>query len=265
MNYLYSTAGWFLGLLSARRVRWALVASSALGMLSLLAGALLFAPREAVEGDVQRVFYIHVPMAWVAYLAFAIVFIASAFYLWKHEPRWDILARSSAEIGLVFTTLVLTTGAIWGRPIWGTWWAWDARLTTTLILWVLYAGYLAVRAFAGQDEPAMRFAAVVGILAFLDVPIVHLSVTWWRTLHPQPIVVRPLGTQALPGEMLIVLGIGLVAMSLFYLALLSMRFSSGIIEWRMLLARRRAIARATRSAPVSSEVVRPTRRVGEPG
>ncbi len=234
-----------VSLLTDGRLRRLLPAPAAAAIFATLFGAFIYAPTEAVEGEVQRIFYLHVPLAWVAYMAFGVVALGSSMYLWRKQPAWDILARSSAEIGLVFTTLVLLTGAIWGRPIWGTWWAWDARLTTTLILWVLYTGYLTIRAFAGVEEQGARFASVVGIIAFLDVPIVHLSVTWWRTLHPQPIIVRPLESPALPDEMLLVVALGLVAMTLLYTTLLSLRFGVGQLEWELRMARRRAYARTT--------------------
>jgi len=226
------------------RLRQAAIVAAALAMLATLFGAFIYAPADAVEGDVQRIFYIHVPMAWVAYLAFGIVAASSLMFLWRKQSRWDVLARSSAEVGLIFTTLVLLTGAIWGRPIWGTWWAWDARLTTTLILWVLYAGYLTIRSFVGEEESGARFAAVVGVLGFVDVPIVHMSVTWWRTLHPQPIVVRPLESPSLPSEMLAVMLIGVVAMTLVFVTLLALRYAVGIADERLRLRRRRAYARA---------------------
>ncbi|HVX31434.1 MAG TPA: cytochrome c biogenesis protein CcsA, partial [Nitrolancea sp.] len=111
---------------------------------------LVWAPKDAIQGNAQRIFYIHVPMAWVAFLAFGVVFLAAVLYLWKRALIWDQIARSSAEIGLVFTTLVLVTGSFWGRPIWGTWWTWDARLTTTLLLWFIFLGYFMIRAYAGD-------------------------------------------------------------------------------------------------------------------
>ena len=151
---------------------------------------MLYAPTERVQGDAQRIFYVHVPLAWVAYLAFFVVFVASVAYLRTRRERWDVLALASAEVGLLFTTLVLVTGSLWARPIWGTWWSWDARLTTTLVLWLLYAGYRMVRAYAGDAARGARYAAVLGIVGFLDVPLVHQSVVWWRTLHPGP-TVRP--------------------------------------------------------------------------
>jgi heme exporter protein C len=197
----------------------ALAALSGFSLLAVLAGALLYAPTERVQGDVQRIFYIHVPLAWVAYLAFFVVFVASIGYLWKRTPRWDVLGRSSAELGILFTTLVILTGSLWAKPIWGTWWSWDARLTTTLLLWLIYVAYLMVRAYAGEAARGARYAAVVGIVGFLDVPIIHQSVVWWRTLHPGPTVVRE-SSSGLPAAMLYVLLLSLVAFTVVYAYLL---------------------------------------------
>lgn len=149
--------------------------------------ALFYAPREATMGDAQRIFYFHVPSAWVGFLSFFIVFVASILFLVKRERRWDALALSAAEIGVVFTTLVLLTGPLWAKAAWGTYWVWDARLTTTLVLWLIYVGYLMLRAGA-DDMKRARMAAVLGIVGFLDVPIIYLSVTWWRTMHPTLLV-----------------------------------------------------------------------------
>ena len=204
-------------------VRSVLASLSALGLLSTLAGALLYAPTERVQGDVQRIFYFHVPLAWVAYLAFFVVFGASVAYLRTRRERWDALALASAEVGLLFTTLVLVTGSLWARPIWGTWWSWDARLTTTLVLWLLYAGYRMVRAYAGDAARGARYAAVLGIVGFLDVPLVHQSVVWWRTLHPGPTVVQAGGRIGMPAPMFQVLLLSLLAFTLLYLYLLRER------------------------------------------
>jgi heme exporter protein C len=197
--------------------------ATAVALLAALAMALLYAPTERVQGDVQRIFYFHVPAAWIAYLAFAVVLVGSVAYLWQRELRWDMLAQASAEIGVVFTTLALVTGSIWGRAVWGTWWTWDARLTTTLILWFIYAGYLMLRAYVGERERAARSCAVLGIVGFIDVPIVHMSVQWWRTLHPQPVVVRPGDAPALPPTMLTTLLVALLAFTLLYALLLVLR------------------------------------------
>jgi heme exporter protein C len=149
--------------------------------------ALFYAPREATMGDAQRIFYFHVPSAWVGFLSFFIVFVASILFLLKRERKWDALALSAAEIGVVFTTLVLLTGPLWAKAAWGTYWVWDARLTTTLVLWLIYVGYLMLRA-GSDDMKRARMAAVLGIIGFLDVPIIYLSVMWWRTMHPTLLV-----------------------------------------------------------------------------
>jgi heme exporter protein C len=185
--------------------------------------ALVLAPTERVQGNVQRLFYFHVPSAWVAYLAFALVLVGSVAYLWKRSLQWDLLAHAAAEIGVVFTTITLVTGSIWGRAVWGTWWTWDARLTTTLLLWFIYAGYLMLRAYAGERERAARYCAVLGIIGFVDVPLVHMSVRWWRTLHPQPVVVRPEAGPALPPAMLVTLLVALTAFTLLFVLLLILR------------------------------------------
>jgi len=149
----------------------------------------IYAPTEELMGDVQRIFYFHVSLAWVAFLAFFIVFLSSIFYLVKKEQqkeqmKWDILASSSAEIGIIFCTLVLITGSIWAKVAWNTWWTWDPRLTTTLVLWLLYIAYLILRFYISEYSKRARFAAVYGIIAFIDVPIVWVSIRWWRTIHP---------------------------------------------------------------------------------
>ena len=138
----------------------------------------------------QRIFYFHVPCAWVAFAAFGIVAIAGVFYLWLKDQIWDDLGYAAAEIGMVFCTLVLITGSLWAKPIWGTWWTWDSRLTTTFILWLLYGGYLMLRAMADDTPEVARFGAVIGIVAALDVPVVVLSVRLWRTIHPAVLITR---------------------------------------------------------------------------
>jgi len=148
-----------------------------------LSMALFYAPMERTMGDAQRIFYFHVPSAWIGFLAFFIVFLASLLFLWKRDRKWDALALSAAEIGVVFTTLVLLTGPLWAKKAWGAFWVWDARLTTTLVLWLIYVGYLMLRSSA-ESERRARFAAVLAIVGFLDVPIIYASVQIWRTMHP---------------------------------------------------------------------------------
>jgi len=175
----------------------------------------------AVQGDAARIVYFHVPMAWVAFLAFFVVFGASIAYLRTGTDRWDRLGRASAEVGVIFTTLVLITGAIWGYPIWGTWWSWDPKLTTTLILWFMYVAYLMVRSYA-EPPRGPRFAAIVGIVAFFDVPIVYLSSYWWRTLHPPP-AIGPLAEQQPSSSIVWILMLSLVAFTVFFAFLVRVR------------------------------------------
>lgn len=179
-------------------------------MMAMIVGALVAAPREIIEGEVQRLMYLHVPSAVIMYLAFGVTAFASGVFLWKRDIRWDALARASAIVGVFLCGMVLATGAIWGKPIWGVYWSWDARLTSTLVLFLIYSAYLLARSVAGPlDEQAARFAAIFAIIGIADIPIIQMSVRWWRTLHPQPIVLQP--DPALPGEMLLVLLIGFIA------------------------------------------------------
>ena len=191
--------------------RWiVLPVMTSITMMAMLIGAVLAAPREVIEGDVQRLMYIHVPSAINAYLAFGITATASAIFLINGKMRWDAIARASAGVGILLTLFILSTGAIWGKPIWGIYWTWDARLTSTLVLLLIYCGYLLVRSLGNvNDTKVARYAAIVGLIGYLDIPLIHFSVDWWRTLHPQRIVfdIRP----ALPAEMLIVLGIAFLA------------------------------------------------------
>ncbi len=217
--------------------RWQLLPPlTGVAMLAMIVGALVAAPREVVEGEVQRIFYIHLPVIAASYLAFTVVFVASIGVLWKRDMRWDAVARSAATVGVLFTGLTLATGAIWGKPIWGVWWAWEARLITTLLLFLIYGGYLLVRSIsAPNDEQAARYAAVLAIVGFLDIPLIHMSTRWWRTLHPDPIVIR--ARPALPAEMMIVLVIGLIAVTLLALWLLVLRGEAERLAQRTLSIR----------------------------
>jgi heme exporter protein C len=149
--------------------------------------ALVVAPTEQTMGEVQRIFYYHAPTAWVAGLCFFVNFLASVAYLLRRNSNADALAAASAEVGVVFCTIVLITGPIWARPVWGIWWTWDARLTTTLVLWLIYVGYLILRRFATGSQ-TQTLAAVVAIFGFVDVPIVYMSIRWFRTQHPSPVI-----------------------------------------------------------------------------
>jgi heme exporter protein C len=198
-----------------------------LGIAGVYVVALAFTPIEAHQGLAQKIFYIHVPAAWSALLAFSLVGIASVLYLWLEDPRLDLFAASSAEVGVAFSAVMLTTGPIWAKPIWGTWWTWDARLTLTLFLFFLFVGYLSLRTAVHDRHERARFSAVVGIMGMLLVPFVHLSVYLFRTLHPQPIVLKP-SAPSLPWEMLRTLLLSVLMFTLLYLGLLTMRYGLGL-------------------------------------
>ena len=205
-----------------RKVRNGTTPLAGFGLIASAYFIVAYAPEEAQQGIVQKIFYGHVASAWASYLSFFITFASSALYLWKRDRAWDLLALASAEVGVIFCTAVLLSGPFWGKPIWGTWWTWDARLTTTLVLWLIYVGYLLLRPFSGEGERGARFAAVVGIIGFLDIPLIHLSVRWWRTLHPKPIVMNAQGPQ-LPPEMLITLFVTLATFTMLALSFIAIR------------------------------------------
>jgi heme exporter protein C len=172
-----------------------------IAVIALLAGLVMafgVAPRETTQGNVQRIMYVHVPAVWVAYLAFIAVFGASIAYLWTRAAGADHLAHASAEVGVVFLGVNIATGAIWGKPTWGTWWTWDARLTSVAVVFVIFVGYLLVRRMTDDPERGTRFAAVVGVIGALNIPLVHFSVYWWRTLHQPPTFVKPGPSAASP-------------------------------------------------------------------
>jgi heme exporter protein C len=196
-----------------------------LAVLALAVGAVMgfaIAPREATQGNVQRIMYLHVPTAWVAYLAFGVVLVASIAYLARRAPGADRLAHASAEVGVVFTGLTIAAGSIWGKPTWGTWWTWDARLTSVAILFVMYLGYLLLRGMIDDRERAARYCAVLGIVAALDVPLVHFSVYWWRTLHQPPSVLKP-GSVTMPPAILGALLVNLAAFTILYVYFVAKR------------------------------------------
>ncbi len=161
---------------------WMAIALIAVG--SML--GLVVLPADALQGEVQRLLYVHVPVAWVMMLAFFVVFLMSILYLVQRRLKWDLLAVSAAELGVLGAVLTLILGTLWGRPTWGIWWAWDPRITTTALLVPIYTGYLVVRSMTEDPEQRARWAAVIGLIAFVQVPIVYLSVFWWRSLHQPP-------------------------------------------------------------------------------
>jgi heme exporter protein C len=182
--------------------------------------AFIYAPVERVMGAVQKIFYFHVASAWVCFFALFVTFIASIVFLKKRSKESDYIAAASAEIGLLFCTIVLITGPLWARPVWGAYWSWDPRLTTTLVLWFIYAGYILLRKFIIETERKRVYSAVLGIIGFVDVPIVFFSIRWWRTMHPN---VLQKGGGGITGEMLAALLISIAAFTLLYLALMNKR------------------------------------------
>lgn len=182
----------------------------------------LYAPTEKFMGHIQRIMYFHVPSAFVAFAAFGIVFGAGIMYLYTKNKKWDYLALSSAEIGVVFTTFVLISGSLWARPVWNAWWVWDdPRLVTSLILWFMYIAYLMIRTSVKGDERLRKFAAVFGIIGFIDVPLVYFSVKWWRTIHPK--VIDEQGVH-MPPEMAQTLFFSVIAFFFLFATILIYRY-----------------------------------------
>ena len=195
---------------------------AAVGLGAGLVMAFGVAPREATQGNVQRIMYLHVPSVWVAYVAFAVVFVASIIYRARRAEWADHVAHASAELGVLFTGLTIATGSIWGKPTWGAWWTWDARLTSVSILFVMYLGYLLLRGMIDEGDRAARYAAVLGVVAALNIPLVHFSVYWWRTLHQPPSLMRP-GGSSMPSVIVAALLVNFAAFSLLYLYFLAKR------------------------------------------
>ena len=193
-------------------------AAALVGVAWLLAFGLGFSPADRDQAESVRILYVHVPSAWLAYLAFVVTAISSAIYLFskRHSLGWDRLAGASAEVGVLFMGITLATGMIWGRLTWGVFWEWDARLTTTAFLFVTYVGYLAVRRLGGSHEQRAKRSAILALLALLEIPLVHWSVRLWRSLHQEASVLRPDGDVKMDGLMLFSLFVGIIAFTLLY-------------------------------------------------
>ena len=190
-------------------------------MMAALYLVFIYVPTEEIMGIVQRLFYLMVPVAWLALLSFLVVFVGSIGYLVNKQSKWDILAHSSAELGIVFTTLALIVGSLWAKPVWGVWWTWEARLTATLVLWLIYIAYFMVRSFATEESRGATFAAVVGVVGFVDIPIVILATTLWRGMHPPMLIFQG----GLVPSMLLTLLVGIAAFTALYFVLLIQRVS----------------------------------------
>jgi len=194
--------------------------------------ALVVSPDDAQQGDAVRLLYLHVPTAWIAYLAFFVTAISSILWLVPRTRRatWDLLAGASAEVGVIFTGLTLVLGSLWGRPVWGVWWEWDARLTTTAILFFLYLGYLALRRTGATADERGKRCAIAALIAFADVPIVHFSVTWWQTLHQTGTVFNPEMNATIHGSMAFTLVFAVGAFTLLYAYLVQLRLRVAELE-----------------------------------
>ena len=203
--------------------------TSIIGLLACALWVFLKLPIEASQGFPQKIMYLHVPSVITTYLAFFVVFVFSIAYLWKRELMFDQIAKASAEVGLVFCALVLITGAIWGQTTWGTYWVWDARLTTTLLLFLIFMGYFLLRMSVNDRDKEARLASVLGIIGFLDIPIIHKSVEWWRTLHQPSTLFKVdsgVAKPSMPSELLYPLLATIFVMLAFYLFLLLLRFQT---------------------------------------
>ncbi|MGD1994318.1 MAG: cytochrome c biogenesis protein CcsA [Anaerolineae bacterium] len=194
---------------------------SAVAVLTALGMVFLYAPRELTMGDVQRIFYFHVASAWVGFFAFFVTFLAGIAYLMQSRRRWDILALSSVEVGLTFITMTVATGALWAKPVWGTYWTWEPRLTISAVQLLIYIAYGMLRAAIDNPEQQARFAAVYGIVAFVTVPLSWFAIRWWRTIHPD--VVTGGGGMAITPRMTHTLLASLAAFTLLYFTLLRQR------------------------------------------
>jgi heme exporter protein C len=225
-----------------RRAGMALAAVGLAGLVLVYWLSFFWVSTEVTQGVAQRIFYVHVPAAWTSFLAFGISAFTSAMYLWLRDERLDRAALSAAEGGMVFATIMLTTGPLWGKIAWGTYWTWEPRLTLTLLLWFIFLGYFMVRRSTDDPEKGKRYAAVVAIVGALDIPFIHFSVLWFRSLHPQPVVVRPEDGPALPGDMLTTLLTSLAAFTVLFLGLFMLRYALEGIRQHVDMRARRATA-----------------------
>lgn len=201
-------------------VRDVLLVASALAMGITLYMVFMWVPTEQNLGVSQRIFYFHVPLGWIGMVSIVIVAFASVMHLWTGRQRWDDLAYSTAEIGVIYATLILVTGAIWAKPVWGVWWAWDPKLTTTLILWFIYVGYLMIRVYGPAGTQGKRFASVIALIGAIDAPIIYKATDWWRTAHPDNNIPSDLN-----GQMLLTLLASVIAFTILYSYTLAERYA----------------------------------------
>ena len=206
-------------------VKDGLLVVSAVLMAVTLYLVFLWVPTEVNLGVSQRIFYFHVPMAWLGMVSIVIVAIASAAHLITRKEKWDSFAYATAEVGVVFLTLLLVTGIIWNRPVWGVWWTWDARLTTTLILWFIYVSYLMLRAYGPKGSQGARYGAVVALIGALDTPIIYMATVWWRTVHPELNIGPLVESGGLDSSMRLTLWVSVLAFTVLYAYVLGERYA----------------------------------------
>lgn len=207
-----------------RRTGTALTLLGLVGLVLVYALSFFWVSTEVSQGVAQRIFYVHVPAAWTSFLAFGLSALTSGMYLWLRDERLDRAALCAAEGGMVFATIMLTTGPLWGKIAWGTFWTWEPRLTFTLLLWFIFLGYFLVRSSTEDPQKGKRFAAVVAIVGALDIPFIHLSVVWFRSLHPEPVVLKPDGP-TLPADMLTLLMTSLAVFTALFFGLFLLRYA----------------------------------------
>ena len=197
-----------------------LLVGSALMMALTLYMVFIWVPTEQNLGVSQRIFYFHVPLGWIGMVSIMVVAVASILHLVTGKQKWDDLAYSTAEIGIIFASLILVTGAVWAKPVWGVWWTWDAKLTTTLVLWFIYVGYLMVRAYGPAGTQGRRFASVIALIGAIDAPIIYKATDWWRSAHPENNIPSDLN-----GQMLLTLLVSVLTFTILYVYLLMERYS----------------------------------------
>ena len=200
-----------------------------IGLAGVFVRALAFTPVERTQGPAQKIFYLHLPYAWAALGAFFVTGLLSLLYLWLKDRKIDAIASACAEVGLAFSVAMLTTGPIWGKTIWGTWWTWDARLTSTLFLVLLFIGYKVLRGAMVDPDMRARYSAVIGTLALALVPFIHMTVVWFRTLHPEPVVLRPEGP-SMPGVMVVTVFASVVVFTVLCVGFVMQRYALGILR-----------------------------------
>lgn len=202
----------------------AVLVSGAILMVVTMYMVFLWVPTEINLGVSQRIFYFHVPLAWIGMISIILVSVSSAMHLITGREKWDNLAYAGAEVGVVFFTLLLATGVMWSKPVWGVWWTWDAKLTTTLILWFIYVSYIMLRAYGPKGSQGARYGAVIALVGAVDTPIIYMATVWWRTAHPEMNIGPLAESGSLDSSMQITLMVSLISFTFLYIYVLMQRF-----------------------------------------